>query len=430
MDRIMKRPLYSEVRTIYETTETEPHSFRVTIKLRDLIDGGLFRQAVEKTMRRYPYFRVRLVMEEGRLCFEDNPVPVPVFHTNQRTVLGSEQTSGHLLCFCYWNNRIHIDAYHAMTDGGGLAPLIKTLLHYYCAAFYETVLSEEGIWLCDDPVLPEEVEDPAVRPLGQERRGLVRKWDKPAFQLDNAGIARMTSEGTVFNMRIPEKVFMRFNLSNDGSPATIVALLLARTIDALHPGAAHPPVIALCVNQRKALRSPFAHQSLVGDVRLPYSDRMKRLPFSTQATCFRGMVTLQSDVDMVLDEIREYQALMEHLDAMEDPKERRAHCVRRMEELSQCITATISYVGKADLGDAERYILESDAMPSTALPSSHVPLTVEMSAMNGYFFLNFIQFFKEDDYFQMFVRQLRENDIYYDVLNVTEARYPLVALPV
>ncbi len=222
---------------------------------------------------------------------------------------------------------------------------------------------------------------------------------------------------------------MRFNISNDGSPATIVALLLARCVDELHPGAPLPPVIAMCVNQRRALDAPLAHQSLVGDVRLPYTERLRPLPFGTQATCFRGMVTLQSDGDMVLDEIRDYQALMADLAAMDGHARRRERCVRRMEALSRCLTATVSYVGKADLGEAERYIQEYEALPSTALPSTHVPLTVEMSAVNGWFFLNFIQFFEESDYFTAFIRQLRQNGIDYDVLNVTEARYPRVELP-
>ena len=223
---------------------------------------------------------------------------------------------------------------------------------------------------------------------------------------------------------------MRFNISNDGSPATIAALLLARTIDGLHPGADLPAVIAMCVNQRKALNAPLAHQSLVGDVRLPYTDRVKAMPFSKQATCFRGMVTIQSDTDMVLDEIRDYQKLMKDLAATDSLAERRRRCQQRMEDVSRCITATVSYVGKANYGDAERYIQEYEALPSTALPSTHVPLTIEMSAMNGYFFLNFIQYFNETDYFRDFIGQLRENDIDYDVLNMTEARYPRVELPV
>lgn len=424
----MKRTLYSELRTLYETTPSDPHTFRLTIKLQDLIDGETLRTAVQKTMTRYPYFCVRLDMSGSAPCFEDNPSPVPVLHTNQRIVLGSGQTNGHLLCFCYWKNKLHIDAFHGLTDGGGIYPLVKTLLYYYCSAFYETALSTEGIRLCGDAVSPAEWEDPAAVPLKGGRHGLSSKWNQRALQLADAGIARLIPDSIVYIVRIPEKAFMRFNLSNDGSPATIIALLLARAIDALHPDAALPPVIAMCVNQRKALRAPLAHQSLVGDVRLPYAGRIRQLDFSTQATCFRGMVALQSDAEMVLDEIREYQALIARLNTMDDPRERQAECVQRMEELSKCVTATVSYVGKASLGEAERYIQENDALPSTALPSTHVPLTVELSAVNGYFFMNFIQYFREQDYFDRFIRQLRQNGIDYDVLDVTEAKYPRIEI--
>lgn len=426
----MYRKLYSELRTIYETTATKPNTFRQTIKLGDLVDGVILRKAVDKTMKRYPYFCVRLVMEGNTPFFEENPSPVPVIHTNHKTVLGSEQTSGHLLCFCYWKNRLHIDAYHGLTDGGGIAPLVKTLLYYYCSEFYEVELSDQDIRLSSGQILQAEWDDPAAIPVDQGKRGLVEKWNQPAFQLADAGIANVTADGIVINMRIPEKAFMEFNISNDGSPATIVSLLLARTIRALHPDAPLPPVIAMCVNQRKALRAPLAHQSLVGDVRLPFTDRIQKLPFSVQATCFRGMVVLQSDNDMILDEIGDYQSLVAQLETMDSTPERKAYCTARMEELSCCVTATVSYVGKANLGDAERYILENNVMPSTALPSTYTPLTVELSALGGYFFLNFVQMFHEKDYFSMFVRQFRKNNIAYDVLNVTEARFPHIALPI
>ena len=121
---------------------------------------------------------------------------------------------------------------------------------------------------------------------------------------------------------------------------------------------------------------------------------------------------------------------MNRLKAMSSHGERQQYCRERMEALSRCLTATVSYVGKANLGDLERYIQEYEALPSTALPSLHVPLTVEMSALHGSFFLNFIQYFRETDYFSAFIGQLRQNGIDYDVLNVTEALYPRIELPI
>ena len=39
----MKQQLYSELRTIYGTTEADPHTFRLTLKLKDLADGAVLR---------------------------------------------------------------------------------------------------------------------------------------------------------------------------------------------------------------------------------------------------------------------------------------------------------------------------------------------------------------------------------------------------
>ena len=97
--------------------------------------------------------------------------------------------------------------------------------------------------------------------------------------------------------------------------------------------------------------------------------------------------------------------------------------------LSKCVTATVSYIGKVNLGSMERYLREFDPLPSTALPSMHTPLTIEMVSMNGLIVLNFIQHFPEMEYFSNFARQLRENDINYNVLRQEKALYPLIEMP-
>ena len=171
----MKRKLFSELRTAYETTASDPHTFRITIKLKDLVDGGILRAAVDKTMERYPYFCARMVADGDELLFEDNPAPVPVLHTNRRITLGSGQTEGHLLAFCYSWNRLFIDIFHGLTDGGGIYPLIRTLLYYYLSALYGKEFSSEGIRLSGQSVSPAEWEDPAERPLPARDRLAVPK---------------------------------------------------------------------------------------------------------------------------------------------------------------------------------------------------------------------------------------------------------------
>ena len=428
MSEYLKKMLFSELRTIYETTAEDPHTFRVSIKLKDLIEGDILRNAANRTMKRYPYFSVRMRRSGADISFESNPLPLPVIETNGRITLGAAETNYHLMAFCYWQNWLHIDCYHALTDGGGLHPFVTTLLYLYISDFYGLEPDATDVRLPGSPISEEEWKDPADISLSAERQGLISKWSAPAFQLEKKHV-HLQSESIVTTIGISENEFLPYSFSNDGSPATIVSLLLARSMAMAHPDAADPIVIALCVNQRKALKAPLAHQSLVGDVRLVYNDRMKKMPFMHQATSFRGMVALQSDRDMVLDEIRDYQDLMRELNGMKTFEERHDTCVRRMEALSKCVTATVSYIGKVNMGFIDHYLQEFDPIPSTALPSMHTPLTIEMVSMNGCIVLNFIQYFTEMEYFSLFVKQLRDNNINYNVLRQEKALYPLLEMP-
>ncbi len=300
---------------------------------------------------------------------------------------------------------------------------------FNCSEYYGVSLSSENIRLADSPVDPAEWEDPARVSRSYADEMCVEKWNKPAYQLKNDGRITLSPDCICYNIRIPEAEFMRFNISNDGSPGTIIALFLARAIESLRPEQSGklPVVIAMCVNQRRALRAPLAHQSLVGDVRIVYGKRVSELPFMQQATCFRGMVALQSDSEMVLKEIADYAATMDTLAKLPDENARHEYCVAQMERATESMSATVSYVGKANFGEAERYIQEFHVLPATALPSSATPLTLELSAVNGSFYVNFMQFFPQEDYLNAFIRELRANNINYDVLYQTPTNYPLMA---
>ena len=420
----MRYSLYSELRTLYEATAENPRTFRITVKMKDMVDETTLVNAVRKSMERYPYYRVRLGVDEHEVFFLDNPMPVPVLHTDGPIMLGSFETLGHLLAFCWWKNKVHIDVIHALTDGAGLYRFVQTFLYYYCSEYYGCELEHEGIWLVGDEISQDEWIDPGRKPLVIDPSTHLEKWSDKSFQIADGGIARISKKCTVYNIRISESEFMRFNLSNEGSPGTVISLFLARAIESLHPDTIDPIAIALCVNQRRMIDAPLAHQSLVGDARLVLQDKMKKMSFETQVTCFRVMVALQTDADMVRKEVKEYQDLMHVLATMPTHEERHAYCKKLSDEKSRMFTATVSYVGKVNMGEAAKYVQEFHVLPSTALPSCETPLTLELSAVNGCFYVNFMQFFEGEEYLTAFIKQLRENDINYDVLYMEPTKYP------
>ena len=83
----------------------------------------------------------------------------------------------------------------------------------------------------------------------------------------------------------------------------MLSLLLSRAIAKLYPDSKDPVRITLCVNQRIALHTPLAHQSLVGGIMLEYKDKMRDRPLERQGTAYRGMVFAQNQEENVLNGI-------------------------------------------------------------------------------------------------------------------------------
>ena len=91
---------------------------------------------------------------------------------------------------------------------------------------------------------------------------------------------------------------------------------------------------------------------------------------------------------------------------------------------SRVATASVSYVGKANYREAEQYIRDFRAWTS-----SSSGLTVEISAVNGRFTLDFLQTFSNPVFVNAFLAELDENGIVYDLQDVSELELPNIILP-
>ena len=82
-------------------------------------------------------------------------------------------------------------------------------------------------------------------------------------------------------------------------------------------------------------------------------------------------------------------------------------------------------MGKADYKEAERYIRDFRLWTSSASNG----LTVEISAVNGRFTLDFLQTFSSPVLVNAFLNELEENGIIYDLQDVNELDLPNIKLP-
>jgi hypothetical protein len=392
--------------------------------MRDLIDPDVLRSAVDATMGRYPYFCVELQKKDGQYVFSENRRPVVITNSLHGVELNSEASNYHMISFSWQDNWIVLDVFHGMTDGAGAYEVVRTLLYYYCSERYGVRLQAEGIRLLGDDIPEQEWADPVVNrtDLPQPQRG--EQMPDALNLVASAGLEE-DRRHTVYSIAISESEFMRFNLDNDGSPGTMVSLLLSRAIARLFPDAKDVIRIVLCVNQRKALHAPLAHQSLVGAAFLEYKDKMRDWPLSKQATVYRGMVFAQTAEDKVLAGVASQQGIAGLLLSKESDQERLGVASYINALSAKVITATVSYVGKANFKEAEQYIRDFRLWTSSAADG----LTVEISAVNGRFTLDFLQTFSSPVFVNAFLGELEENGIVYDLQDVNELELANIRLP-
>lgn len=93
------RPLFSEINPLFASSRETPNIICLRVRMRDGIDGGVLRRAVETGMNRYLYFRVELHKHDGQWGFIENRRPVAVLHSAAGAALNSEASNYHLIAF-------------------------------------------------------------------------------------------------------------------------------------------------------------------------------------------------------------------------------------------------------------------------------------------------------------------------------------------
>lgn len=88
-------------------------------------------------------------------------------------------------------------------------------------------------------------------------------------------------------------------------------------------------------------------------------------------------------------------------------------------------TFHVSYVGPAQLASVEPYVLETQLQNDGASGA----ITMEMMASGGSFYLEFVQEWKEELYFQAFCEELTSQGIEYTLLGKGENEVPDIQLP-
>ena len=409
--------LFSEYRLLYASTDDIPNTMRFMVQLKDKINLSSLSFAINQVKLRYPYFCVELKKDENGFYFIKNNRDIILEHINKDITLNSNESNFHFISFQYNDdNYIIINFVHAITDGKGAYEVIKTLLYYYITNAYNVELSKENIRLVEDEIKEEEFNDPllnvknAIKPARTETPICLNVIQENKLENQNK---------IIYHLSIDEKELMDYVKSIKATPGTLMALLLSKAIKKENINSEHIIRINICCDLRKLLNSPFAHQCLVGAILFDYDEKLTSLSFEDQIKAIREKIKESLEEPQSLNAISSAYNLLLMFSNLKDETKIKQIAAMLNNKTKETVSGSISYVGKANFGDIEKYITDFKT-----ITISHTPLVIEISAVNGKFYLDFIQNFEDERYIKAFKEELESLKIKYEVKDVNKIELP------
>ena len=406
-----------------------PMTVRITLRLRDKVDGGILCDALEATRQRYPYLCVRLSTVRDadgseHYIYEENPKAWMLSIGQRPLCLFGDEANGHLLAFAWWDDCIALDFSHVLIDGDAAYRLLRTLLYEYCRRHYDEALSREGVWVAGDAISAEEYTDPATLPRPANIHPQPLPQRPRVINLSTEAVSPIAERKETVLIRLSEDQMMERVRTLDATPATLLALLLTRAIARLHADSTTTggtPTVCLAANLRRALGVPLAHHSMVGGLFLPLSAELAEKGIAEQLQAFRQMVAAQASDEQLQTYFWQTQERMDRMEQLPTLRARYEAFAPVNTLMCQMASCMLSYVGKARLGVAEQYVREMVAEADSAYM-----LVLEVSAAAGRFTISFSHRFTTDAYLNAFLDELRVQGLTPEVAD----RHPLHLAPI
>ena len=420
------RLLHTERTFLNMAGKYSSQTVRLVAHMDGAVDEELLKEAVEATRQRYPYLCVRLCIvhdEQGaeRYAYEDNPQPWVLTQGEQQVALLGEASNNHLIAFCWWDDCIALDFFYSLADGTSAYRVLRTLLYEYCRRRYDSSLSAEGIMVAGETIDEGEYTDPATLPRPEKFIPQPKMENSQTLNLYADALAPMRKDGKeAVHICVSEERLMQQIRSCGASPGSWLAVVLARVFSLLQPDGP-TPTVSLAVNLRNGTGTPLAHQPMVGAIFLPLRKEMLDWSLSEQVAEFRRMIASKASPDHLQEYYWNLQDQIDQLEQVPSSEMRHELLTKAHSMMRQAASFTVSYVGRAALGAADRYVREIRTEGNSPLA-----LLVEVNAAGGRFCISFLQQFATDIYLDAFLNELSQMGIGYEIV----ARHPLAIAPI
>ncbi len=158
---------------LYSAIQKERYSavYRFSALMTEPVRPDCLQRAVNQTMPRFPGFSVRIKRGAFWHYFEPNSNPGPFVKpdiSNPCQPVRFQEDNGWLIRFFYYERRISLEVFHAVSDGAGTIVFFRTVLAVYLRELGYDIPNGDGILDITEAPRKEELEDAYARYAGKK----------------------------------------------------------------------------------------------------------------------------------------------------------------------------------------------------------------------------------------------------------------------
>ncbi len=394
---------------LYQSEKYFAHTVRIHVRMKDEVDINVLDKAVNSAIIRYPYFAVRVeVDEDGGYVLAPNDQKIVVMPTcDKLPMVGSSSVNDHLLYVDCSGKDIFFNISHTMCGGRGFQPWVMTNIYEYVRQKYNVEPNAPEIRKVDSALLPGETDEPTMDMLTTEEPIYKRKIQKaPVLGMDylKGVFVPIKRDPNYMVVTIDQHDLLKVSKANDSSVLSLFFVLFARTLDKVFPAKNKVIVGEAAHNPRENLGLVNTHCDFLSHVYVDYDRDKLDDDLEKLGTGTRGQIILQTDPSVSHTQIRELFELYEAIDKQHGLKAKRKYMAKHSLSTgkdAQHGSFIANYTGLMDWGELADYVEFF-----VYVIEGH--FTIEITAMADKIYVGFMQVIKTDKYINLFKEELEK----------------------
>ncbi len=414
---------------LYEYMEKIPLTVRMKVCLDAPVDAALLKEAAQEAIGRFPYFSVRVALDEGEnYTLEHNDRPLAVLpEQDRRLILGSEAVNAHLIAITWRDECIWFNYSHSLCGAPGALFWVRATLYQYMRKKYGALEAPKDLKLPGTSVTEGELYYPDPEQLPE---------DEPIYRYDggdtNLGIGRFlryllnpfAKENYYYQIELPARDFMEYAAKIDGSPNTVLTALMGKVCARLFKEKKGTFLSGrIAADYRNDIGAEESYRDFVRLIHVKYDWSRKDESIEKLNLIARGAVLRQNTPELGIERFRKIAATHKGIDEQPTLKEKKKFASRNSTFRSDPRDIyTISYVGQTDWGGMDAHIRGFYTITDG-------DLMLEVNALKDKFCIAFQLINKDRKPLELFCELLEQEGLPYRVSERHTRYLPRIKLP-